>query len=127
MNRVRVGIAGFGTVGKATAEIISAHADLIAQRSGVRLEVIAVCRRSGVRTEDIPAGARAVSDWKQLVAASDIDVIVETMGGSGEARQLVLATLKHGKPVVTANKNLVATHGDELFALAASRKLTHWF
>ena len=123
MNRVRVGIAGFGTVGKATAEIISGHADLIAQRSGVRLEVIAVCRRSGVRTEDIPAGARAVSDWKQLVAADDIDVIVETMGGSGEARQLVLATLKHGKPVVTANKNLVATHGDELFALAASQNL----
>ncbi|HWY54443.1 MAG TPA: hypothetical protein VNZ03_08275 [Terriglobales bacterium] len=51
MNRVRIGIAGFGTVGRATAEIISAHADLIAQRSGIRLDVIAVCRRSGVRTE----------------------------------------------------------------------------
>jgi len=123
MNRIRVGIAGFGTVGRATAEIISAHADLIAQRSGIRLEVIAVCRRSGVRTEDIPAGARAVSDWKQLVAASDIDVIVETMGGTDEARHLVLATLKQGKPVVTANKNLVATHGDELFALAASQNI----
>jgi homoserine dehydrogenase len=62
MNRVRVGIAGFGTVGRETAEIISAHADLIAQRSGVRLEVAAVCRRSGVKTEDTPAGARAVSE-----------------------------------------------------------------
>ena len=61
MNRVRLGIAGFSTVGRATAEIISAHADLIAQRSGVRLEVTAVCRRSGVKTEDTPAGARAVS------------------------------------------------------------------
>jgi homoserine dehydrogenase len=123
MNRVRVGIAGFGTVGRATAEIISAHADLIAQRSGVRLDVTAVCRRSGVKTEDIPAGARAFSDWNQLVAASDVDVTVETMGGTNEARQLVLASLKQGKPVVTANKNLVATHGDELFALAAARKL----
>jgi len=123
MNRVRVGIAGFGTVGRATAGIISAHADLIAQRSGVRLEVTAVCRRSGVKAEDIPAGARVVSDWNQLVAASDVDVVVETIGGTGEARQLVLASLKQGKPVVTANKNLVATHGDELFALAASQKL----
>jgi homoserine dehydrogenase len=123
MSRVRVGIAGFGTVGRATAEVISAHADLIARRSGVRLEVTAVCRRSGVKTEDIPAGARAIFDWNQLVAASDVDVMVETMGGTGEARQLVLASLKHGKPVVTANKNLLAAHGDELFALAASQNL----
>jgi homoserine dehydrogenase len=64
-----------------------------------------------------------VSDWNQLVAASDVDVVVETIGGTGEARQLVLASLKQGKPVVTANKNLVATHGDELFALAAAQKL----
>jgi len=123
MNRVRVGIAGFGTVGRATAGIISAHADLIAQRSGVRLEVTAVCRRSGVKAEDIPAGARVFSDWNQLVTSSDVDVVVETIGGTGEARQLVLAALKQGKPVVTANKNLVATHGDELFALAAAQKL----
>jgi homoserine dehydrogenase len=123
MKQVRVGIAGFGTVGRATADIISGHADLIAQRSGIRLDVIAVCRRSGVRAEDVPRGARAISDWRQLVTASDVDVIVETMGGTDEARQLVVATLQQGKPVVTANKNLVATHGDELFALAASRNL----
>jgi homoserine dehydrogenase len=123
MNRVRIGIAGFGTVGRATAEIISAHADLIAQRSGVRLDVTAVCRRSGVKTEDIPAGARVFTDWNQLVANSDVDVTVETIGGTEEARQLVLASLKQGKPVVTANKNLVATHGDELFALASSQNL----
>ncbi|HXM59706.1 MAG TPA: homoserine dehydrogenase [Terriglobales bacterium] len=123
MNRVRVGIAGFGTVGRSTAAIISAHAELIAQRSGVRLEVTSVCRRSGVKTGDIPVGARAVSDWNQLVSDDDVDVVVETMGGTDEARQLVLTSLKQGKPVVTANKNLVATHGDELFALAASRNL----
>jgi homoserine dehydrogenase len=123
MNRVRVGIAGFGTVGRATAAIISAHADLIAQRSGVRLVVTSVCRRSSVKTEDIPVGARAVSDWNELVSADDVDVVVETMGGTDEARQLMLASLNQGKPVVTANKNLVATHGDELFALAAARNL----
>jgi homoserine dehydrogenase len=123
MNRVRIGIAGYGTVGRSTAEIISTHADVIAQRAGVRLEVTAVCRRSGVKRKDVPAGARAVSDWSELVTAEDVDVTVETMGGIDEARQLVLASLKHGKPVVTANKNLVATHGDEFFALAASQNL----
>jgi homoserine dehydrogenase len=123
MNRVRVGIAGFGTVGRGAAEIISALTDLIAQRTGVRLDVTAVCRRSGVKTEDIPPGARVFSDWNQLVTSSDVDVMVETIGGTGEARQLVQASLKQGKPVVSANKNLLATHGDELFALAASQNL----
>jgi len=55
--------------------------------------------------------------------ASDVDVTGETMGGTDEARQLVLASLKQKKPVVTANKNLLATHGDELFALATSQNL----
>jgi homoserine dehydrogenase len=123
MQRIRVGIAGFGTVGRATAEIISKHEDLIARRSGVRLAVTTVCRRSGVRTEDLPSGARAIFDWRELVASNDVDVVVETIGGTGEARELVLASLKQGKSVVTANKNLLAEHGDELFALAAVQNL----
>ncbi|MGC2198084.1 MAG: homoserine dehydrogenase [Terriglobales bacterium] len=123
MKQVRVGIVGFGTVGRATADIIAKHADLIAQRSGVRLIVTAVCRRSGVQPQDIPAGARAVSDWKHLLKDPEVDVVVETMGGTGESLQLVRASLEQGKPVVTANKNLLAEHGDELFRLAAARKL----
>jgi homoserine dehydrogenase len=123
MKQIRVGIVGYGTVGRATAQIISTHAELIARRSGVRLEVTAVCRRSEMTTAEIPSGARAVSDWKQLVGAADVDVLVETMGGTEEARQLVLASLEKGKPVVTANKNLLAEHGDELFAFAAHSNL----
>ena len=123
MKRVRVGIVGFGTVGRATSEIITRHADLIERRSGVRLEVTAVCRRSGVKPQDLPSGARSHTDWKKLVNAEDVDVLVETMGGTGDARQFLCACLEHNKPVVTANKNLLAEHGDELFALAASRNL----
>jgi homoserine dehydrogenase len=62
-----------------------------------------------VKTEDTPTGARAVSEWSQLVMASDVDVTVETMGGTDEAWQLVMASLKEKKPVVSANKNLLAT------------------
>ena len=123
MKRVRAGIVGFGTVGRATAEIIAKHADLITQRSGVRLDVTAVCRRSGVSNQDIPQGARAFTDWKLLLQDPNVDVVVETMGGTGESRQLVRAALEKGKPVVTANKNLLAEFGDELFALAATRNL----
>jgi homoserine dehydrogenase len=123
MKTVRIGIVGFGAVGRATAEIICQHADLIERRSGVRLEVTVVCRRSGVKPQDTPNGARFVSEWKDLVHARDVDVLVEAMGGIDEALQVVRAALEAGKPVVTANKNLLAEHGDELFALAACRKL----
>jgi len=123
MKRVRVGIAGFGTVGKATADIIAKNAGLISERSGVSLDVTVVCRRSGVKPEEVPAGARSVSDWKELVEASDVDVVVETMGGTGQSLELARACLEQGKPLVTANKNLLAEHGDELFGLASSKNL----
>jgi homoserine dehydrogenase len=123
MKTVRIGIVGFGAVGRATADIICQHSDLIERRSGVRLEVTVVCRRSGVKPQDTPNVARFVSDWKDLVLASDVDVLVEAMGGIEQALWVVRAALEGGKPVVTANKNLLAEHGDELFALAASRKL----
>jgi homoserine dehydrogenase len=123
MKTVRVGIVGFGAVGRATANIISQHAGLIERRSGVRLEVTVICRRSDVKPQDIPSGARLVSDWKELVRAPEVDVVVEAMGGTDQSLQLVRAALEGGKPVVTANKNLLAEHGDEVFALAASRNL----
>src|SRR6516164_7576099 len=123
MKQVRAGIVGFGTVGRATADIIKKHAELIEQRSRVRLQVTAVCRRSAVPTAELPRDARAFTDWKQLLEDPGVDVVVETMGGSGESLQLLRAALEQGKPVVTANKSLLAEHGDELFALAATRNL----
>jgi homoserine dehydrogenase len=123
MTKVRIGIVGFGAVGRATASIISQHKKLIERRSGVTLELNVICRRSGVKPPDIPAGARVVSSWKDLVCAPDVDIVVEVMGGTEQSLELVRAALEAGKPVVTANKNLLAEHGDQLFALAASRNL----
>jgi hypothetical protein len=70
MKRVRVGIAGFGTVGRGTATIVEDHADLIE----VRLVTTAVCRRSVVKREHVPAGGRSISDWGQLVHSGDVDI-----------------------------------------------------
>ena len=123
MNPVRVGIAGFGTVGRATADIVAKHADWIARRSGVHLQVTAVCRRSGVKVEDLPRNARLATDWRELVHADDVDLVVETMGGTDHPLELARACLGAGKPLVTANKNLLAERGDEIFALAASHNL----
>src|SRR5271169_5260553 len=123
MKHVRVGIVGFGTVGRATADIITKHAPLIQKRSGVHLTVTAVCRRQPIKPEDAPEKARITTGWKELLTSEDVDVIVETMGGVDHSLQLLRGALEHGKPVVTANKKLLAEHGDELFALAVSHSL----
>ncbi len=123
MKKLNVGIVGFGTVGQATAQLLCANADLIEARSGVRLAVAAVCRRSPIAAESIPAGARVYADWKELVAAPDVDLVVETMGGNGTAREIVCRSLEAGKPVVTANKSLIASDGDAIFSLAAEKHL----
>jgi homoserine dehydrogenase len=123
IKEVRVGIVGFGIVGRATADIIEKHRDLIAHRSGVALTVTAVCRRSSIEPATAPSNARVYSDWKQLLQDPGVDVVVETMGGTGDSLQLMRGALEQGKPVVTANKNLLAGHGDELFSLAVARSL----
>ena len=119
MSTVRVGIAGYGTVGRATAQILAAQPERIAARCGARLEVTAVCRRTPVAADKAPVGARVYRDWRELVASPDVDIVVETIGGTDAARAVVRAALTAGKPVVTANKNLLAAHGEELLELAA--------
>src|SRR2546421_3704457 len=123
MKPVRIGIVGFGTVGRAVAQIITAQAGEIQERSGVFLQVSKVCRRSSVAASEVPPGAHAVTDWKQVVHAEDVDLVVESIGGTSVAREVVQASLESGKPVVTANKNLIAESGDKLFALAAKKGL----
>ncbi len=123
MKTVRVGIVGFGTIGQATAQLLSANASAIEARSGVRFVVQAICRRSPVKTDAVPSGARTTSSWEEVVGAPDVDVIVETMGGIEVAREAVCGALRAGKPVVTANKSLIAKHGDEILSLAHERGL----
>jgi homoserine dehydrogenase len=123
MKPVRVGIVGYGTVGQATARIIASHAEDVHQRNDVLLTVTKVCRRTPIASDDLPQGAQAVRDWKQVVQAPNVDVVVETIGGTATAEEVVRTSLESGKPVVTANKNLIAESGEKLFALAAQKNL----
>ncbi|MGZ4831810.1 MAG: homoserine dehydrogenase [Terriglobales bacterium] len=123
MKTVNVGIVGFGTIGQATAQLLAANAASIEERSGVRLAVKAVCRRSALPADVIPAGARNCASWQEVVGAADVDIVVETMGGNGTAQEVVKSALLAGKPVVTANKSLIAGHGDEILSLAHERGL----
>jgi len=116
---VRVGLLGYGNVGGALVELLEGRRDVIQARAGLRLEVV----RVAVRHPSLPRGDalpsdRLTDDPLSIVNDPDVDVVVEVMGGIEPARGLITAALTNGKPVVTANKELLANHGSELFAAA---------
>jgi homoserine dehydrogenase len=116
---VRVGLLGCGTVGNALAELVHADADLLAERTGMRLELSRVAVRDLSKARSVPVEL-LTTDAGSVVADPSVDVVVELMGGLEPARQLVLEALANKKPVVTANKALLSTYWSELFGQAAS-------
>ncbi|HET9690677.1 MAG TPA: homoserine dehydrogenase [Acidimicrobiales bacterium] len=118
---LRVGVLGCGIVGGALVHLLVDDADRIATRTGTRLEVGAVAVRSASRERPAPVPPGVLTtDAAAVVVRDDIDLVVEVMGGIEPARTLILAALKAGKPVVTANKELVANCGAELWEAAAT-------
>jgi len=119
---VRVGLLGIGTVGSGTFEVLSRNAAEITRRAGRRIEITRVADLDTARASALVAGrARVDADARALVADPEVDIVVELIGGYGIARELVMSAIENGKHVVTANKALLAVHGNEIFA-AASRK-----
>lgn len=119
-NALRIGIAGLGTVGSGALHLLQMNAQLIAARCGRPLEVTAVSMRDMTKKRDLNLnGIRIESDARMLAEAADVDLVVELIGGEeGIAQELVHRALKNGKHVVTANKALIAHHGQALAALA---------
>jgi len=117
---VRVAVLGCGNVGAALVAILLGEADAIAWRSGVRLEVAGIAVGDPTRARPGVPGTLITGDAKALVSDPGVDVVVELIGGLDPARGLVDAALAAGKPVVTANKELLAAHGAELAASAAA-------
>jgi homoserine dehydrogenase len=119
MQQVNLGIIGGGTVGGGVFQAIQRNGVLMASRLGVRLDVIKMAVRDAnkKRAVKIPK-ALLTEDWTRVVNDREVNLVVELIGGTTTARQVVLAALKQGKPVVTANKALLSAHGEELFAAA---------
>jgi homoserine dehydrogenase len=116
---VRVGVLGCGNVGAALVRALDANADLITQRSGVRLEVARVAVHNLAKERDIDfAPGVLTNDADAVVSDPHVDVVVEVIGGVEPARSLILTALKAAKPVITANKELLANFGGELFEAA---------
>jgi len=123
---IRIGMLGCGTVGSAVVRMLGEHGDDIAMRAAVRLAVTRVAVRDADRARDVPLPSDVfTTDLASIVADPDIDVVLELLGGTQPAKELILASFSSGKPVVTANKEVLSTAGKELFdaADAAQRDL----
>ena len=116
---LRLGLIGLGTVGSSVVQLLTRNAGAITRKAGRGLRLINVTSRS-LHTKPHPdlGTARTGTDPFAVVQDPDVDVVIELIGGIEPARSLVLEALKRGKPVVTANKALLALHGEEIFATA---------
>ena len=122
---LRVGLLGFGTVGSGTCQVLTRNAHIIRARAGRPIELRMIATRTPERVRHAHAGdIPLVRNAHDLVSHPDVDVVVEAIGGCGVARDLVLQAIAQGKHVVTANKALLAEHGDEVFAAAARHNVT---
>ncbi len=119
MKQVKVGIIGFGTVGAGVVECLIKNGELIGERTGVKPVLTRVADLDIVsdRGVKVPPGI-LTTDANKVLAGDDVDVVVELVGGTTIAKDFVLKALKNGKPVVTANKALLAKHGEEIFEAA---------
>ena len=119
---VKVGLLGLGTVGGGTLTVLQRNAGLIASRAGRRIEItIATARDLGKARALDTSKLKLVADPFEVVDSPEVEIIAELIGGIEPAHELVLRAIRNGKHVVTANKALIALHGNEIFAAARAR------
>ncbi len=119
MQPVKIGILGLGTVGCGTVTVLARNREEIARRAGREMRIVQASARDLKKKRPCATGdIQLVADARAIVRNPEIEVIVELIGGIDPARALVLEAIEHGKHVVTANKALIALHGNEIFAAA---------
>ena len=122
MKPIKVGLIGLGVVGAGTYTVLQRNSEEIRRRAGRAIEISMVAVRNTARAEGIVGeGVRVVTDANLVVNDPDIEIVVELIGGCDTARELVLKAIANGKHVVTANKALLALHGNEIFAAAQEK------
>jgi homoserine dehydrogenase len=119
---IQVGLLGIGTVGAGTFAVLTRNQAEIRRRAGRAIEIAMVADLDTARAKAIVGdGIEVVADARAVIANPEIDIVVELIGGTGIARTLVLEAIAQGKHVVTANKALLAVHGNQIFAAARER------
>jgi homoserine dehydrogenase len=123
MKSIKVGLLGAGTVGAGTFNILKRNQEEISRRAGHKIEIVMVADLDTARAKELvgDAACEVVNDGNLVVNHPDIEIVVELIGGYGVAKDLVLKAIANGKHVVTANKALLAVHGDEIFKAAQDK------
>ena len=122
MKSIQIGLLGIGTVGAGTFTVLARNQAEIQRRAGRGIEIAMVADLDTARaTAIVGPGVEVVADARAVIANPAIEIVVELIGGTGTARTLVLEAIAQGKHVVTANKALLAVHGNEIFAAAQAR------
>jgi homoserine dehydrogenase len=122
MKSIKVGLLGIGTVGSGTFNVLKRNQEEIARRAGRGIEITMVADLNTERATELTNGeVKVVNDANLVVSDPDIDIVIELIGGYGIAKDLVLKAIANGKHVVTANKALIATHGNEIFKAAQEK------
>jgi len=128
MRKINIGIIGFGNIGSGAVKILGSRKSLLAQKIETEIVIKKICDKDLNRKRDVAIDrALLTSDAYEIINDPAIDIIVELMGGINPAKEFILAALKKGKHVVTANKALLAEHGNELFREAAERGKNIYF
>ncbi|MZH42307.1 MAG: homoserine dehydrogenase [Nitrospinae bacterium] len=128
MKIVKVGMIGFGTIGTGVAKILAENSDVISKRLGASVELVKVADLDITtdRGVDLPSGVLTTSA-DEVINHPEIDVLIELIGGYDPARKFLLQAIEKGKHIVTANKALLAKHGDEIFSAVTDKGLSIGF
>ena len=122
MKPLRIGLLGIGTVGGGTFDVLTRNAEEISRRAGRPIQITVVGARNAAKAATRMGQSNVpVISLQEVVQRDDVDVVVETIGGYDLAKALILEAINHGKHVVTANKALLALHGNEIFAAAHAK------
>ncbi len=122
MKPINVGLLGIGTVGGGTWTVLARNREEISRRAGRDIRISVVADKETAKAKKLTGGdARVVADAFAVVRDPEIDIVIELIGGTTVAKVLVLAAIESGKHVVTANKALLATHGNEIFSAAQKK------
>ncbi len=117
MKPINVGLLGIGTVGGGTFTVLARNAEEISRRAGRPISITIVADKNVELAKSVTKGAcRVTDDAFAVVNDPEVDIVIELIGGYGVARELVMKAIENGKHVVTANKALLAKHGNEIFA-----------
>ena len=118
MKPVNIGLLGLGTVGRGTAQILQRNAGELERRCGRKIVIHSAAVRNASKAVADEMGIQATSDGAALVSNPDVDIICEMLGGDHPALEWVLSAIENGKHVITANKALIAVHGNQIFEAA---------